>query len=146
MTSTHKIPLPSFLKLLTSNNVPAAKAMAVAGKMSLHTAFSMNFADRRTLCYRYKDFNTPAMLSQLTDVKMKAAGIDDKDVRKLTLAAFRKAGYKASPNKASNSTRTPQAGPSPRTDDGAEPRPSTVQVLVSTAVNATESISSIPCN
>jgi hypothetical protein len=35
MTSTNKIPLPSFLKLLTSNNVSTPKAMAVAGKMSL---------------------------------------------------------------------------------------------------------------
>jgi hypothetical protein len=75
------------------------------------------------------------MLSQLTDLKMKAAGIDDKDVRKLTLAAFRKTGYKASPGKASNSTNasTSQAGPS-STNGSAEPGPSTVQILVSTLV------------
>lgn len=30
-----KIPLPRFLKLLTGNNVPVPKAMAVAGKMSV---------------------------------------------------------------------------------------------------------------
>ena len=28
-----KIPLPIFLKLLTANNVPVPKALAVAGKM-----------------------------------------------------------------------------------------------------------------
>lgn len=29
-----KLSLPEFLKLLTSNNVPASKAMGVAGKLS----------------------------------------------------------------------------------------------------------------
>ena len=28
-----KLPLPTFLKVLTANGVPAAKAMAVTGKM-----------------------------------------------------------------------------------------------------------------
>ena len=31
--STTKLPIPMFLKLLTSNNVPAAKAMSITGKM-----------------------------------------------------------------------------------------------------------------
>jgi len=30
-----KIPLPNFLKFLTSNNVPVPKAMAIAGKVSV---------------------------------------------------------------------------------------------------------------
>ena len=30
-----KIPLPSFLKMLTNNNIAPSKAMAVAGKMSV---------------------------------------------------------------------------------------------------------------
>lgn len=37
-----KIPLPKFLKLLTSNNVPVPKAMAVSGKMyeyAIHAAY-----------------------------------------------------------------------------------------------------------
>lgn len=29
------IPLPNFLKFLTSNNVPVPKAMAIAGKVSV---------------------------------------------------------------------------------------------------------------
>jgi hypothetical protein len=66
------------------------------------------------------------MLSQLTDVKMKAAGIHDKDVRKLALAAFRKAGYKTSLNKGSLATTEFSSA-----DGGAEAGPSTVQILVS---------------
>jgi len=33
------------------------------------------------------------MLSQLTDVKLKSVGMDNKDDRRLVLAAIRKAGY-----------------------------------------------------
>lgn len=70
------------------------------------------------------------MLSQLTDVKMKAAGIDDKDLRKSVLSAFRKAGYKASPGKASH-TSASNADLSSSPDGSADPGPSTVQILVS---------------
>ncbi|KAJ3540256.1 hypothetical protein NM688_g6253 [Phlebia brevispora] len=63
--------------MLTSNSVPAAKAMSITGKI-------------------YKTYNTPAMLAELTDFKLKAAGVDDKEERKLVMAAVRKAGYKPS--------------------------------------------------
>jgi hypothetical protein len=134
MTSTNKIPLPSFLKLLTSNNVSTPKAMAVAGKMSLSFPVSSHnlHLSLTAVSYRYKDFNTPAMLSQLTDVKMKAAGIDDKDLRKSVLSAFRKAGYKASPSTASPShTSASNADLSSSAGGNADPGPSTVQILVS---------------
>jgi len=76
-TTEGKIPLPTFLQVLTSQNVPASKAIAVAGKI-------------------YKTHNTPSLLGQLTDAKLKAAGVDDKETRKLVLAAIRKSGYKVS--------------------------------------------------
>ena len=34
MADTNKMPLPSFLKVLTTNGVSPSKAMAVAGKVS----------------------------------------------------------------------------------------------------------------
>ncbi|KAJ7228585.1 hypothetical protein GGX14DRAFT_547571 [Mycena pura] len=97
-----KIPLPKFLKTLTSNNsLSMAKAMAVAGKI-------------------YKEFNTPLKLSQLDEVKLLAFGIEEKDLRKQVLAAFRKAGYgpKASASRSA-------AGPSSQ----AEPCMTTVEAL-----------------
>ncbi len=42
---------------------------------------------------RYKDYNTPSKASELSDVKLSAAGISDKEDRKLVLDAFHKAGY-----------------------------------------------------
>ncbi|KAJ6598982.1 hypothetical protein DFH09DRAFT_1243465 [Mycena vulgaris] len=81
-----KIPLPVFLKLFTANNVPMAKAMAIAGKI-------------------YKDFNTSSKLSELNEVKLVASGIDDKETRKMVMTALRKAGY-------GKSTRPNAAGPS----------------------------------
>ncbi|PCH41074.1 hypothetical protein WOLCODRAFT_162792 [Wolfiporia cocos MD-104 SS10] len=71
-----KLALPAFLKVLTSNNVPPSKAIAVAGKI-------------------YKTHGTPSLLAQLTDAKLRAAGVDDKELRKLVLAAIRKAGFKS---------------------------------------------------
>ncbi|KAJ7180175.1 hypothetical protein C8R43DRAFT_972017 [Mycena crocata] len=94
-----KIPLPKYLKLFTSQNVTMAKAMAVAGKI-------------------YKDFNTPARLHELNEVKLLESGIDDKDTRKMVLTALRKAGY----NKAARSSLN-QAGPSN------PPRMTAVEVL-----------------
>ncbi|OBZ70197.1 hypothetical protein A0H81_09990 [Grifola frondosa] len=96
--STAKIPLPVFLKVLTSNGVPASKAMTVASRI-------------------YKTYNTPESLGQLTVVKLSAAGVDDKELRKLVLTAIRKAGYKgSSPRSSASSTNlkdTPNAaGPS----------------------------------
>ncbi|KAJ7904595.1 hypothetical protein B0H14DRAFT_2663580 [Mycena olivaceomarginata] len=68
------IPLPRFLKIFTSNNVPIAQAMTIAGKI-------------------YKEFNTPAKLSALDEPKLLASGIDNKDSRKMIMTALRKAGY-----------------------------------------------------
>ncbi|KAJ7754232.1 hypothetical protein DFH07DRAFT_868610 [Mycena maculata] len=94
-----KIPLPKFLKVLTSNNAPMAKAMAVAGKI-------------------YKDYNTPARLSELDEVKLLAAGIDDKETRKMVMSALRKAGYGSKAARSNSS----QAGPS-------QPHMTAVEVL-----------------
>jgi len=70
------------------------------------------------------------MLSQLTDIKLKAAGIDDKDLRKSALAAFRKAGYKASLGNASQ-TSASNVERASSADGAADSGPSTVQILVS---------------
>jgi hypothetical protein len=59
------IPLPRFLKLFTSNNVPIAQAMAVAGKMSVAVRHTNN---PLKLHPSYKEFNTPAKLSALDEV------------------------------------------------------------------------------
>ncbi|KAH9482724.1 hypothetical protein JR316_0004824 [Psilocybe cubensis] len=73
-----KIPLPAFLKLLTSNNVPIPKAMAIAGKV-------------------YKQYNTHSTLSQLNDFKLKAAGLDSQEERKIVMNVLRKEGYISAP-------------------------------------------------
>ncbi|KAG1907108.1 uncharacterized protein F5891DRAFT_940717 [Suillus fuscotomentosus] len=112
-----KLTLPAFLKVLTSNNVPVPKAMAVASKV-------------------YKESNTASLLAQLTDLKLKVSGVEDKETRKLVLAAVRKAGYIAQPLR-------PGSEPKPKSDrskrfDGqpvvgpSEPRvANAVQVVVS---------------
>ncbi|THV08473.1 hypothetical protein K435DRAFT_771969 [Dendrothele bispora CBS 962.96] len=41
----------------------------------------------------YKQFSTTSQLITLTDLKLKVAGIDDKEDRKLVLAAMQKSGY-----------------------------------------------------
>ncbi|KAF8621640.1 hypothetical protein AX15_007658 [Amanita polypyramis BW_CC] len=41
----------------------------------------------------HKDYNTPAQLRELTDVKLTAAGINEKNLRQLVISALRKAGY-----------------------------------------------------
>ncbi|OAX44571.1 hypothetical protein K503DRAFT_825731 [Rhizopogon vinicolor AM-OR11-026] len=104
-----KLALPAFLKILTSNNVPVPKAMAVASKV-------------------YKQFNTTSLLAQLTDVKLIACGVEDKETRKAVLTAIRKAGYTAQSAKPKKngpgvSDVQPVAGPS-------QPRvANTVQIL-----------------
>lgn len=72
-----KIPLPKFLKLLTSNNVPMPKAMVLSAKI-------------------YKQYNTSAKLALLDDIKLVTAGLDNKDDRKAVLTAMRESGYLAS--------------------------------------------------
>ncbi|KAK0191044.1 hypothetical protein F5146DRAFT_931348 [Armillaria mellea] len=84
-----KIPLPEYLKILT-HSLPMQKAMQISG---------LTQGSRR-----YKAFNTPAQLSDLTELKLKACGIDDKDDRKNILSAVRNAGF--------NSDSQPEAGPS----------------------------------
>ncbi|KAI0750715.1 hypothetical protein C8Q80DRAFT_1153578 [Daedaleopsis nitida] len=73
--STSKLSLPAFLKILTSNNVPPSKAITVAGQI-------------------YKSHNTPEQLGKLTDYSLESAGVKEKDLRRLVLAAVRKAGFK----------------------------------------------------
>ncbi|KAK0206458.1 hypothetical protein DFS33DRAFT_1255799 [Desarmillaria ectypa] len=68
-----KIPLPEYLKVLTQG-LSMQKAMQISGKI-------------------YKTFNTPAQLSDLSELKLKACGIDDKDDRKNIMSAIRKAGF-----------------------------------------------------
>ncbi|KAG1783256.1 hypothetical protein EV702DRAFT_1176445 [Suillus placidus] len=112
-----KLTLPAFLKVLTGNNVPVPKAMAVASKV-------------------YKESNTTSLLAQLTDVKLKVSGVEDKETRKLVLAAIRKAGYTAQPSgskpkpksdKSKSLDEQPVAGPS-------EPRVANAVQVVTTPV------------
>ncbi|KAF7355388.1 Glutamine synthetase [Mycena sanguinolenta] len=86
------IPLPKFLKIFTSNNVPLPKAMVVAGKI-------------------YKDYNTPAKLEILDEAKLLAAGVDDKDSRKIVMTALRKAGYRVKSTRPNQSPAGPSTQP-----------------------------------
>jgi hypothetical protein len=70
---------------------------------------------------RYKESNTTSLLAQLTDVKLKVSGVEDKETRKLVLAAIRKAGYTAQPSGSKSKAKSdksrsldeqPVAGPS----------------------------------
>ncbi|KAG1752714.1 uncharacterized protein EDB91DRAFT_1234689 [Suillus paluster] len=97
-----KLTLPAFLKVLTSNDVPVPKAMAVASKV-------------------YKQFHTPRLLAQLTDAKLIVCNVEDKETRKIVLAAIRKAGYTAQSSGAKQKQKSdksrgldeqPVAGPS----------------------------------
>ncbi|KAI0719586.1 hypothetical protein C8T65DRAFT_706263 [Cerioporus squamosus] len=63
--------------------------MMVAGKMRTH--------------------NTPEQLAQLSDFSLESAGVTEKDVRKLVLAAVRKAGYKHKPPAVASSSRNVQS-------------------------------------
>lgn len=53
---------------------------------------------------RYKTYNTPTALARLTDSSLKSLGVDEKELRRLTLAAFKKAEW--------NFTGTDTVGPS----------------------------------
>ncbi|KAF9652180.1 hypothetical protein BDM02DRAFT_3063063, partial [Thelephora ganbajun] len=70
-----KISLPDFLQQLTSNRIPHSKAIQVASKI-------------------YKTHHTPTALVRLTDTSLKSLGIEERDLRRLTLAAFKKGGWK----------------------------------------------------
>ncbi|KIO12723.1 hypothetical protein M404DRAFT_993709 [Pisolithus tinctorius Marx 270] len=69
-----KLSLHAFLKIFTANDIAASKAMTLANKA-------------------YKEFNTPARLSQLDDTRLIVLGVEDRELRKSILAAIRKAGY-----------------------------------------------------
>jgi hypothetical protein len=77
---------------------------------------------------RFKKYNTPALLAQLDDAKLQVLGVNDKDLRRLVLAAVRKAGYTrptGKPELAEGDSRAQSvAGPS------SSKHPSTVQTLV----------------
>lgn len=78
---------------------------------------------------RYKDYNTPAKLSLLTEVKLVTAGVSSKDERKLVMTALRQSGHvpKSPPRK-----KLENAGDSPSAPGPSTPKPmSTVQMLVS---------------
>lgn len=53
----------------------------------------MRQGSQLTPVLRYKTCNTSAQLSVLSDFKLKTAGVDDKEERKLVMAAIRKGGY-----------------------------------------------------
>ncbi|KIP10711.1 hypothetical protein PHLGIDRAFT_100851 [Phlebiopsis gigantea 11061_1 CR5-6] len=55
-------------------------------------------------CHRYKQYNTPASLAELTEIKLKAAGVSEKEDRKVVLSAIRKAGYKPTASPARKGT------------------------------------------
>lgn len=82
--------------------------------------FSLSLSDIHIDCRRYKEYNTPSMLGQLTDLKLNALGVAEKDVRRLVLSAVRKAGYRAVPlsgsasaaQSGSTQTQSSTAGPS----------------------------------
>ncbi|KAI9507926.1 hypothetical protein F5148DRAFT_980691 [Russula earlei] len=76
MADHEKLPLNTFLQVLTSKNLSVSRAMTVASKI-------------------YKDFNTPARLGELTDPKLLSLGISDKEDRTLVLSALNAAGYRA---------------------------------------------------
>ncbi|TFK75834.1 hypothetical protein BDN72DRAFT_831278 [Pluteus cervinus] len=92
-TSDFKIPLPRFIQLMTTNGLSMPKAMAIAGKI-------------------YKEFNTPAKLCLLTEVKLTALGVSDKEDRRAAVKAIRKAGYSPPKRKLSEGTTDSADGPS----------------------------------
>jgi hypothetical protein len=82
----------------------------------------------------YKEYNTRATLATLTDVKLKSAGVESQEDRKLVLAALRKAGcgYKSSLRKkveASPSTE-PSGSVSETTSSTSSMQPTAVEILV----------------
>ncbi|EJF61207.1 hypothetical protein BD309DRAFT_1072100 [Dichomitus squalens] len=52
----------------------------------------------------YKTYNTPEQLGRLSDFSLESAGVNEKDLRKLVLAAVRKAGYKQKAGAAGSSS------------------------------------------
>ncbi|KAL0576922.1 hypothetical protein V5O48_005068 [Marasmius crinis-equi] len=122
-----KIPLPKFLKMLTSGNVPVARAMNVSSKMSAYyLPNTWNSALTLSPLARYKQCNTAEQLSELDDFKLKGYGVEEKDVRKLVLTAVKKAGYGTTSAKRN---RVELGEPGPSTATNSVIPPSTVDVL-----------------
>lgn len=88
-----KLPLPKFLKLFTNSNVPVPKAMAITSKMFVVIPVLVAYCPDILISISYKEYNTPSKLGQLSEVKLKAAGVDDKEDRSLIMQALRKVGY-----------------------------------------------------
>lgn len=113
MSSDTKLSIPAFLKILTSNGLPMAKAMPFASKVSVSYSISPSenvllisvYASPHSPLGSYKTHNTPSALGKLTDLKLAELGVD-KDDRKTVLAAFKKAGFKT------GVTGLSEAGPS----------------------------------
>lgn len=76
MPDDQKLSLQAFLQVLTSKSLPVSRAIVVAGKI-------------------YKDYNTPARLGELTDSKLAALGVLDKDDRGRVISALKAAGFRA---------------------------------------------------
>ncbi|KIY74050.1 hypothetical protein CYLTODRAFT_406103 [Cylindrobasidium torrendii FP15055 ss-10] len=74
-----KIPVQSYIKMLTESDIPVKKAMELTRKL-------------------YKVFGTPSKLGALNDFELMANNVVDKDDRKAVLAAVRKAGFAQVPN------------------------------------------------
>lgn len=78
---------------------------------------------------RFKEYNTPALLAQLDDPKLQVLGIKDKDLRRLVLAAVRRAGYTRPTRKLKSEGDSPLPVRPAAAPSGSAP-PSTVQTLV----------------
>jgi len=75
-TDNDKLALPAFLKVLTTGGLSTSKAMGVASKI-------------------YKIHNTPSALGGLTDGTLTNLRVEDKEDRRLVLAAVKKAGFRS---------------------------------------------------
>lgn len=123
-----KIPLPKFLKVLTSHSVPVPKAMNISGKMCISLLYIslLSIRDSSKLNVRYKEFNTPAKLAELNEAKLISAGVDSKEDRRLVMVALRESGYilkDSRRKKLENTDNSSTTGPS-------TPRSDAVQVVV----------------
>jgi len=105
VSSPDKISLPDFLKQLTSGKNSSLKghACCIEDVCSWFTDCPSSGDRNDSWRIRYKTHHTPAALIRLTDTSLKSLGIEEKDLRRLTLAAIKKANW--------NSTTTETAGP-----------------------------------
>lgn len=116
--------LPDFLKLLTSNNVPVSKAMAIASKVSVLVWLDAGVPLTQP---RYSGYNTPALLAQLDDAKLQVLGVKDEDLCRLVLTAVRKAGYTRPTRKLKSESDSPVQPPAGSSNSNLK---NSVQILV----------------